>query len=118
MFSFGLFLTMITFGLSDSISYLLIDENHNILSLYIKILSFSIIFYFINQTYGTNYLDLIGREKILKNATIICSTITLILSFIIIPVYGVIGAILIPLISRIILSITTYKIYLKYQKLI
>ena len=118
MLSIGLFLTIITFALSDSISNLLIDENYNTLSLYIKILSLSIIFYFINLTYGTNYLDLVGKERILKNATLICSTISLALSLIIIPIYGVIGAILIPIISRIILSLTTYKIYLKYRMLI
>lgn len=117
MFVLGSISMIIFISFSDIIADFLLSDNSLNLSLYVKLLSISIIFCFLNHTYGTNYLVLIGKENIFKNITLIISIITFLISLFIIPIYGILGAISIPLIARFAITIFTYKYYLKYKLL-
>lgn len=65
-----------------------------------QILSVSIFFLIISNTYGTNYLIIINKEKELRNTTIICSVIGCILSFPLIYYFSMYGAALTITITR------------------
>lgn len=60
-------------------------------SVVIKIMALSLIFLFLTNTYGTNYLVLIGKDHILRNIIIICSVLGFILSWIIVPKFSYLG---------------------------
>ena len=49
-------------------------------------------FLFLMNTYGANYLVLVGAESIFRNIVIFCSLGGFILSWIIVPKYGFMGA--------------------------
>lgn len=57
----------------------------------IKIMSICPIFLFLMNTFGPNYLVLIGKDYILRNIIIFCSIGGFILSWIIVPKYSYIG---------------------------
>jgi len=57
-----------------------------------KIFSITPIFLFLMNTYGTNYLVIIGKENILRNIIIVVSCIGLGLTLWITPIYSYIGA--------------------------
>lgn len=59
--------------------------------LVIKIFSISPFFLFLMNTYGTNYLVIIGHEKILRNIILICSILGCVLTWIMTPLYSYIG---------------------------
>lgn len=80
-----------------------------------RILSVTPILMFLMNTYGTNYLVIIGKEKISRNITIVSSLIGFILTWIITPLYSFIGAAITVTISRAINGISTY-IYAKKEK--
>jgi len=58
----------------------------------IKIMAISPFFLFLMNTYGANYLVLVGAESIFRNIVIFCSLGGFILSWIIVPKYGFMGA--------------------------
>ena len=58
----------------------------------IRIFALTPIFLFLSNTYGTNYLVIIGKERILRNLTVICSIIGLLLTWLATPKYLYIGA--------------------------
>ena len=78
----------------------------------IRILSVSLIFWAISDTYGINYLIIQKREKILRNITICGSIIGLCIGYPLISQYSYIGASITIATSRFILGILTY-IYAK-----
>lgn len=57
-----------------------------------RILAVSIVFLTINNVYGTNYLILNGGERPLRNITMICSVLGLLLAIVFIKIWGCIGA--------------------------
>lgn len=57
-----------------------------------KIFSITPIFLFLMNTYGTNYLVIVGKEKVLRNIIIIVSIIGFILTWILTPKFSYIGA--------------------------
>lgn len=58
----------------------------------IRIFAITPFFLFLMNTYGTNYLVVIGKENILRNIIIFCSFLGLVLTWIIIPKYSFLGA--------------------------
>ncbi|MCC8096378.1 MAG: hypothetical protein LIP05_14165 [Tannerellaceae bacterium] len=57
----------------------------------IRIMAITPFLLFLMNTFGTNYLVLIGKEKVLKNIILICSILGFILSCIIVTHYSYIG---------------------------
>lgn len=78
----------------------------------LRILSISIIFMALSNTYGTNYMIIEGYERQLRNITAMSSIIGLLISFPLIYYFNFIGAALTICITRGILGLSiTYKAY-------
>jgi len=58
----------------------------------IRIFAITPFFLFLMNTYGTNYLVIVGKEKILKNIIIGCSLLGFGITWLITPCFGYIGA--------------------------
>lgn len=56
-----------------------------------RIFSITPIFLFLMNTYGTNYLVIVGKENILRNIVIIVSIIGFVLTWLLTPEYSYIG---------------------------
>ncbi len=76
----------------------------------IKILSISPIAYFLINTYGVNYLVLIGKEKLYRDITIIYSVLGLIIALLMIPQYSYIGFTISLVITRFMNGLTVFII--------
>lgn len=76
----------------------------------IKILSISPIAYFLINTYGVNYLVLIGKEKLYRDITIIYSVLGLIIALLMIPQYSYIGFTISLVITRLMNGLTVFII--------
>jgi PST family polysaccharide transporter len=70
----------------------------------------------LSNTYGTNYLIIVHRDKELRNITIICSVIGLLLAYPLVSLYSYLGAALTVLVSRFLLGTTTYLYAKKVSK--
>ena len=73
-----------------------------------KIFSITPIFLFLMNTYGTNYLVVVGKEKILRNIIIVVSIIGFAITWWLTPLYSYIGAALTVTFVWGIRGITTY----------
>lgn len=77
----------------------------------LRVLSLSIFFLALNDTYGTNYLIIKNHERELRNITIVSSIIGFLVAFPLVKYYTYIGAALTIFISRFLLGILTYVQY-------
>ena len=66
----------------------------------IRILSLSPLFLFLSNSYGTNYLVLIGKENLLRNIYVICSLFGFALAWLLIPSLDYIGVAWVILLTR------------------
>ncbi len=80
-----------------------------------KIFAITPIFLFLMNTYGTNYLVIIGKENILRNIIIVVSIIGFALTWLLIPKYSYIGATVTVTVVWGVRGIVTY-IYAKVEK--
>lgn len=60
-------------------------------ALVIKIMSLTPFFFYLMGTYGTNYLVLVGKEKILRNIIVLCSIGGFVLSWVLVIPFNYIG---------------------------
>lgn len=74
----------------------------------LRILAISLIFHSITNIYGTNYLIIVGREKLLRNITIIVSIFSFIIAIPSIYYFNYIGAACTITFARICLGISVY----------
>lgn len=74
----------------------------------LRIFAISVVFLVMSNTYGTNYLILIHKERALRNITAICSIIGMLMSYPLIREFSYIGAAMTVFISRMLLGITTF----------
>ena len=74
----------------------------------LRIFAISMIFLVMSNTYGTNYLILVHKERALRNITAVCSVIGMLLSYPLVSGLSYIGAALTVCISRFLLGISTY----------
>ncbi len=80
----------------------------------LRIFAISMIFLVMSNTYGTNYLILVHRERELRNITAICSAIGMLMSYPLVSGLSYIGAALTVFISRLLLGTVTF-IYAKRE---
>lgn len=73
----------------------------------LRIMSFSVVFLAISSTYGTNYLIVVGKERVLRRITVYGSIVGFVLSFPLIYYFDFIGAALTITLSRGILAIAS-----------
>ena len=72
----------------------------------IRILSVSLIFYMLSSAYGSCYLIINRREKVLRQSTVICSVIAFLIAITLIPRYTYIGVAITVTIARTLLGIS------------
>lgn len=75
----------------------------------LRIMSLSLVFLTVSSVYGTNYMILQGRERELRNITLISSVIGFIASFPLIYFFGFIGAAINITLTRAILGLSIVK---------
>lgn len=109
----GFFLTLGIAVFSDVISSILFSSNSNEISTYMRILSLWIIFIFIRNATGTNYLMLVGREHIYKNIILYTSVTSAIVGVYLIQKYQAYGAIAVVVGSSFIMAVLTYWYYVQ-----
>lgn len=85
--------------------------------LVMKIMSISIMFSALNMVYGTNYLVLRGKEKELRNITLVCSLVGFVSAIPLIYFYDFIGAALNILFARGLLGLGVARAALRNMKL-
>lgn len=79
------------FGADFFVGFFLSDEFADAVTV-MRIMAISPIFLFLMNTYGTNYLVVVGKERILRNIIIVCSIIGFALTWPLTTQYGYIGA--------------------------
>ena len=80
----------------------------------LRILSLSVIFLALNDTFGTNFLIINHHEKELRNITLKASIIGFLIAFPLVKFYSYIGAAITIFVSRFILGVLTY---IQYRRL-
>jgi len=107
---------MLTLGIaifSDAISSILFSGNSDEISTYMRILSLWIIFIFIRNATGANYLMLVGREHIYKNIVLYTSVTSAVVGVYLIQKYQAYGAISVVVGSSFIMAVLTYWYYVQ-----
>ncbi|KAA0875738.1 oligosaccharide flippase family protein [Nitrincola tapanii] len=113
----GLFLTVTTFVAAEWITTFLFSADNLEIATYIQWLAICIFLIFIIMTYGTNYLMLVGKEKIVKNIALYTSLIFFGVALLIIPFWGIWGGIFTLVGARFIMAIFQFGFYHKYKHL-
>ena len=82
----------------------------------LRIMAVSLVFLSISNIYGTNYLIVIGKEKELRNCTMVASIIGFFLMIPLVYKWSYIGAALTIVISRGLLAVFVMREALSYKK--
>jgi len=82
----------------------------------LRILSLSIVFLFLMNAFGFNYLVLINQEKKLKKIIVWCSVFAFVFSWFAVIYLGFIGAAITYLLTRGMLGLITWRVAIKYKK--
>lgn len=107
---------LMLFGADLFVKIFLAPEFHNAATV-MRIFSPAPIFMFLMNTYGTNYLVLIGKEKILRNIIMTCSLFGFFLTWIMIYSYSYIGAAITVVSVWGIRGVLTYHYAQKFKKI-
>lgn len=116
MLAVGFLFSFIAFFCSGWISEILFSGENSNIGLYIRYLSISIFFLFVSMTYSTNYLVIVGKDKLVKNISLVVSLFFLGVAIIIIPFWGVWGVVATILGARSSLALFYYLSYMKIAK--
>ena len=82
----------------------------------LQILGCSLLFHSITNIFGTNYLIIIGKEKLLRQITLICSLIGFIIAFPLIYLFDYLGAAITIAAARVITGVSVYVAAKQIQK--
>lgn len=83
---------MILFVFAPTIIHLMLSEEFEGSIVILRLLAISLIFTGLSNTYGTNYLIVRHKEKILRNLTLISSVIGFVLAIPLVYYFSVVGA--------------------------
>ena len=101
----GSFIALLLFFLAPFIVKVMLAPEFSESVIVLRIFAVSMFFMLLSNTYGTNYLILIHKESILRNITIICSLIGMLIAYPLVKYYSYIGAALTVFMSRMLLGI-------------
>lgn len=82
----------------------------------LRILAISLVFMVLNNTYGINYLIVVHREQVLRNITIVCSILGMLLAYPMVKHYSYVGAALTVLMCRAMIGICVYGYAKRVQR--
>ncbi|CAL2077235.1 oligosaccharide flippase family protein [Tenacibaculum dicentrarchi] len=105
----GLIFSVCVFIFSKLIVPLVFGKTGEESLIFLYILGLSPLFLSITISYGANRLLVMKKDKIMRNITIQYSLIGFVLALILIPIYGAYGAAFTVVITRLIMSVLTYK---------
>ena len=112
----GLGMSIFFFLFSSELIELLFDDNMDTSIVILKILSLSLLFIAFINVFGTNTLILKKRDKLVRNIILIYSFFGFIIGFILVPLYGSIGAAITLVGIRGLIGTTEYFFTLKIKK--
>lgn len=111
----GSAVTVFIIMFSESIVSLLFTKQNIVIVEYIEGLAFGILMVFIHLTYSTNFLMLIGKDRIAKNIALYTSLIFFLLALLIIPSIGIWGGIIILVGARFSMGFFSFFYYRKFK---
>lgn len=115
MIGVGVTLTTIVFIFAENIVELLFGPKIPETALYLKTMSLSIIFIFMINAFGVNFLMLIGKDSLVKDIVIYSSIAVFFLGIFIIPTHGIMGAVYIVTLGRASIGILEFCFYIKLR---
>ena len=110
----GCVIALLLFAAAPLIIRIFLSPDFSESVIVLRIFAISMIFLVMSNTYGTNYLILVHRERELRNITAICSAIGMLMSYPLVSGLSYIGAALTVFISRLLLGTVTF-IYAKRE---
>jgi len=115
MIGSGVLLTSIVFLFAENIVELLFGPKIPETALYLKTMSVSVLFLFMMNTFGVNFLMIMGKELLAQNIVIYSSIAVFFLGVYVIPMYGVMGAAVIVTLGRASIGILDFYYYTKFR---
>ena len=115
----GIFSSVFLFVGAPLLIKIFFGESFSDSVLVLRIISISFLFLIMQSVYGSNYLLIIGREKLMKNITIFSSIVGFVMAFPLIYYFSYIGAAIVFSFSNVLLGILTmfYAIRFKNKSL-
>ena len=110
----SVFGAVLLFLLAPLIIKIMLGDDFNESIIVLRILSLSIIFLALNDTFGTNFLIINHHEQELRNITIIASIIGFFIAFPLVKYYSYVGAAITIFASRFVLGVLTF---IQYKRL-
>lgn len=117
MWFIGVVVTLFAFIFSDIIILFFYGSENLIVSTWFRALVPMVLFIFIRNTYGPNYLMLVDKEKVYKNIVLYTCLVFFVLSIFIVPTFEIKGGVFIMLGTTFIMAILTLYYYFKYRKI-
>lgn len=117
MLGSGLVLTVSTFAFAEEITKILFSADNIEIATYIEWLAICIILLFASMTYGTNYLMLIGKDRVVKNISLYTSIAFFLIALLVIPMFGIWGAIGVLICARATLALIQLSYYYKFKNI-
>jgi PST family polysaccharide transporter len=111
MLGSGLVLTVATFLFSEWITKFLFSAENLEVSIYIEWLSLTIFFVFMFLTFNTNYLMLIGEDRVAKNISLYVSLAAFLWTIAFIYSLNLVGAVISMLLARLALAVISFYFY-------
>lgn len=115
-FIVSLLMSLTLFFGADLIIKIFYTSDFKEAAIVLKILALSIVFLFLMNAFGTNYLVLVNQEKKLKKIIVWCSVFGFGLSWYAVIKWGFIGAAITLLVVWILRGIITWRVAVKYKK--
>ncbi|BDX03995.1 teichoic acid transporter [Marinomonas pontica] len=115
MLASGTVLTIATYAMADWIARFLFSVDNIEIATYIQFLAICILLLFVTMTYGTNFLMLIGKDRVVKNIALYTSLFFFGIAFFIIPLWGIWGAIATLVGARLTMMLAIVLFYFKFK---
>jgi len=115
MLTSGAVLTLVIFFMAECIVNFLFGADNFEVAFYIQWLAISVFLVFSIMTYGTNYLMLIGEDRIVRNIALYTSMISFGFALIVIPLWSIWGAIATLVGARAAMASIQFWFYVKHK---
>ena len=111
----GIFSSVFLFVGAPLLIKIFFGESFSDSVLVLRIISISFLFLIMQSVYGSNYLLIIGREKLMKNITIFSSIVGFVMAFPLIYYFSYIGAAIVFSFSNVLLGILTMFYAIRFK---
>lgn len=117
MWFIGVTVTLLAFIFSDTIILFFYGNENLIVSTWFRALVPMVLFIFIRNTYGPNFLMLIDKERTYKNIVLYTCLVFFVLSILIVPKFNLQGGVFIMVGTTAIMCFSTLYYYFKHRKI-